>query len=88
MDEDTLARPQVGHVEQHHVGGQVVDGQGSGFLEAHALRHEVGVEGWCDNHFLPQATAHHHDDTIPHLRREEERGRSDKAKLLTTAYLF
>lgn len=75
VDQDTLAGPQIGHVEQHDVGGQVVYRHSSTFLEAHLVRHGEGIIRGHNNHFLPHATAAHHDDTIPHLR-EDGRGGS------------
>lgn len=75
VDQDTLARPQIGHLKQHHVGGQVVYRQSGTFLKAHLLRHGEGVDGGHNNHILPHATAPHHDDTIPHLREDRRRER-------------
>ena len=38
MDQHSLARPDSGDTEQHVVGGEIVDREGSGFLEAHRIR--------------------------------------------------
>ena len=38
MHEYSLARPDGGDTEQHVVGGEIVDREGSGFLEAHRIR--------------------------------------------------
>lgn len=86
MDEDALARPDVGHLEQHHVGGHVVDGDGGSLLEAHLLGHGEGVAGGQDHHFLPQAAATQHDDSVAHLE-EIQSVRLDK-KLLKKLYFL
>lgn len=88
VDENALARPQIGHLKQHHVGGHVVDGDSSAFLKAHLLRHGECVVGGRDDHFLPHAVAAHHDDTIPHLREDGGRGggRTDTVDLLRGSF--
>lgn len=73
VDEDALARTNVAHLKQHHVGGQVVDGESGALLEAHRLGHEEGAVSGRHDHFLPHAAAVQHDDPIPHLREEEDR---------------
>lgn len=62
MNQDALVGPQVAEVEQHHVGGDVVDGEGGRLLEAHALWDVEGVVGRRHHHLLPQpeAAQHHH----------------------------
>ena len=62
MDEDALVGPEVAEVEQHHVGGDVVDGKGRRLLEAHALWDEEGVGRRHHRHLLPEpeAAQHHH----------------------------
>lgn len=62
MDEDALVGSQVAEVEQHHVGGDVVDREGGSLLEAHPLWDEEGVVYCCHHHLLPQpeAVQHHH----------------------------
>lgn len=57
VDEHTLARPHVGHLKQHHVGGHVVNGESRALLKAHLLGHGEGVDGGHDNEFLPHAAA-------------------------------
>lgn len=69
---NALARPHVGHLKQHHVGGQVVDGNSGAFLEAHLLGHGEGAVSGHDNHLLKHAEAAHRDHTISHLREERE----------------
>lgn len=70
VDQNTLARPQVGHFKQHHVGCQVVDGQGRTFLKGHLLRHGEGQVSRHDEHFLPHTAAAHGDHTISDLKRK------------------
>lgn len=62
VNQDALVGPQVAEVEQHHVGGDVVDGEGGRLLEAHALWDEEGVARRRHHHLLPQpeAAQHHH----------------------------
>lgn len=62
VNQDALVGPQVAKVEQHHVGGDVVDGEGGRLLEAHALWDEEGVARRRHHHLLPQpeAAQHHH----------------------------
>lgn len=62
VNQDALVGPQVAEVEQHHVGGDVVDGEGGRLLEAHALWDEEGVAHRRHHHLLPQpeAAQHHH----------------------------
>lgn len=62
MNEDALVGPQVAKVEQHHIGGDVVDGESRRLLEAHALWDEEGVACRHCHHLLPQpeAVQHHH----------------------------
>lgn len=62
MNQDALVGPQVAEVEQHHVGGDVVDGEGGRLLEAHALWDEEGVARRRHRHLLPhpKAAQHHH----------------------------
>ena len=72
VDEDALPRPHVGHLKQHHVRGDVVNGQSGSFLKAHLLGHGEGTAGGHNDHFLPQAAAAQHDDSITHLREEGE----------------
>lgn len=85
---NTLVWPQVGHLKQHQVGGQVVNGNSGAFLKAHLLGHGEGAVSGHDNQFLPHATAAQHDDTISHLREERGRegGRRDRAKLLSGSW--
>lgn len=82
VNQDALLGPQVAEVEQHHVGGDVVDGQGGRHLEAHALRDEEGVGRRCDHHLLPQAEAaqnHHLVTNLPGGRETQcERRRETK----------
>lgn len=86
VDEDTLAGPHVGQLEQHHVGGQVVNRQSGTFLEAHLLRHGEGLVGRHHDQFLPHPTAAHSDDTIPHLR--EDGGTETSAAELCISTFF
>lgn len=79
VNQDTLVGPQVAEVKQHHVGGDVVDREGGGLLEAHALRDEEGVVGRGHHHLLPQpeAVQHHHLITNLEERRRENSQVSD-----------
>lgn len=83
MNEDALVGPQVAEVKQHHVGCDVVDRQGGGLLEAHALRDEEGVVRWCHHHLLPQPEAVQHHHLIADL---EQRLREKKAQLLAELF--
>lgn len=82
MDQDTLAWLQVGRLEQHQVGGEVVDGQRSPLLKAHLLGHGEGVASGHNDHFLVHAAADQHDDPIPHLREGREEGRDGDASVV------
>lgn len=79
VNQDALVGSQVAEVEQHHVGGDVVDRQGGRLLEAHALWDEEGVARRCHHHLLPQpeAAQHHHlvaDLPVRKERRSVNRG--------------
>ena len=80
MDQDALAGPEVGHLEEHHVGGEVVHGQRRRLLEAHGVGHEEGLVSRHHHQLLPQATAAQHDDPVTGLRWEGEEGREVRGK--------
>lgn len=71
MNEDALVGPQVAEVEQHHVGGDVVDGESCRLLEAHALWDEEGVVCRDHHHLLPQPEAVQHHHFIADLESED-----------------
>lgn len=62
MNEDALVGPQVAEVKQHHVGSDVVHGEGCRLLKAHSLWDKEGVACRHRRHLLPQpeAVQHHH----------------------------
>lgn len=72
MDENTLARPHIGHLKQHQVGGHIVNGKCSALLEAHLLGHGEGAASGHNNHFLPHAAEAQHDNTISHLMEKKQ----------------
>lgn len=79
MDEDTLVGPKVAEVEQHHVGGDVVDREGCCVLKAHAFWDEEGVGCWYHCHLLPQPKAAQHHHLITNLEQKaggETRGKN------------
>lgn len=76
VNQDALVGPQVAEVEQHHVGGDVVDGEGGRLLEAHALWDEEGVAHRRHHHLLPQPEAAQHHHLVADLPGEERRSLS------------
>lgn len=82
VNQDALVGPQVAEVEQHHVGGDVVDGEGGRLLEAHALWDEEGVAHRRHHHLLPQPEAAQHHHLVADLPGEERRSlsRGEKQK--------
>lgn len=73
VNQDALVGPQVAEVEQHHVGGDVVDGEGGRLLEAHALWDEEGVARRRHHHLLPQPKAAQHHHLVADLPGGEDR---------------
>ena len=91
MNEDTLVGPQVAEVKQHHIGGDVVHGEGCRLLEAHALWDEEGVARRHHRHLLPQpeAVQHHHLVADLEKKAEEDVGwEGGKAKVLSVWTCF
>lgn len=74
MNQDALVGSQVAEVEQHHVGSDVVDGEGCCLLKAHALWDEEGVGCRDRRHLLPQAEAAQHHHLIADLEHKTQEG--------------
>lgn len=70
VDEHALVGPQVAKVEEHHVGGDVVDREGCGLFKSHAVWDEEGVAGRHRRHLLPQPIAVQHHHFIANLKQK------------------
>ena len=70
MDEHALARADVTEVVEHHVGGEVVDGQGGRLLEAHTGRHREDVLPGHGHVLAPHAEVIHNHHAVPDLQTE------------------
>lgn len=73
MDQYTLVGTQVPKIEEHHVGGDVIDRKCCRLLKAHALGHQEGVCGRHHYYFLPQAAAIQNQNLIAHLQMRKEK---------------
>lgn len=73
MDKYALVGTQVPKVEEHHVGGDVIDRKCRRLLKAHALGHQEGVCGRHHNYFLPQTAAIQNQNLITHLQTWKEK---------------
>lgn len=78
VNQDALVGSQVAEIKQHHVGGDVVDGQGGRLLEGHALWDEEGVARRHHHHLLPQPEAAQHHHLVADLPGREERCRVNR----------
>ena len=70
MDKHAFARADVAEVVEHHVGGEVVDGQGGRLLEAHPGRHREDVLPGHGHVLAPHAEVIHNNHPVPDLQAE------------------
>lgn len=73
MDEYALVGTQVPKVEEHQVGGDVINRKCRCLLKAHALRHQEGVCGGHHYYFLPHTAPVQNQDLITNLQTRKEK---------------
>ncbi len=87
MNQDVVARPHSKHVEEHVVGGQVVDRHRRSVLEGHRFRHLEGLGRIHADRIGVAAESGHRHGPLSHLGRIHARAdRIDHARNLVAHY--